>query len=874
MPSTADLLKAALADRYRVERELGHGGMATVYLAHDFRHDRPVALKVLRPELAAVIGAERFLKEIKVTANLQHPHILGLIDSGEVDALLYYVMPFVEGESLREKLTREKNLAIADAVRITTEVGSALDYAHRHHVIHRDIKPENILLHDGQALVADFGIALAVSAAGGTRMTETGLSLGTPHYMSPEQALGEREITARSDVYALGCVLYEMLVGEPPFTGPTAQAVVARVVTELPRSLTAQRHTIPPEVEAAVFQSLEKLPADRFPSAAAFSAALGDPSFRRGGVAPLKPTGPGERPWVRRPALVAAIAVLGIAALGALLLSRGRGPSATRVFRMDVALPSGQRVRDYFPVVLSPDRSYLAYMSDGDALMLKAADEPEGRTLLGVGDPWKPIFSPDGRKLSYLHGTPGDLRVIGLPSGTPQTVVSDSVLFNGGWGESGMLYFTAASGRVMRVGSDGSMESLASPDPRLGERLLINQTPLPGERALIAVVPRGRGESDVVTIDLRSGARNTLGAGDWAYYLPTGHVLLVGGDGSVKAARLDLKRLRLAGPVKEVLPAVAIGDGAPHLSIAQDGTLLYLPARSHDARVVRVGRNGTAAQLDPEWQGDFRHLSLSPDGSRLALTVGGGGQLETWVKVLDHGPFTRVGVDGYVAYRPGWSPDGRSITYISDARGSNSLVTRRADGSGETETLLTVPRGVDEGFWSRDGRWLVVRIGVGGHRDIYALRVGTDSAPVAIVATDDEETCPALSPDGKWLAYVSDASGRREVYVSPFPAAGSARWQVSLDGGNEPVWSHSGRELFFLSRGQLMSVALAPSDRFRASAPEPLFPVGDYWQDGLHPSYAVGADDQSFLFVRREEGPAHRLVMVLNWFDELKAKVP
>src|SRR5436853_3234392 len=210
-------LAAALSDRYIIERELGAGGMATVYLAHDVRHDRKVAVKVLRPELAAVIGADRFLKEIKVTANLQHPHILGLIDSGEVDGLLYYVMPYVEGESLRDRLTHEKQLPIDDAVRITREVANALDYAHRHHVIHRDIKPENILLHEGQALVADFGIALAVSAAGGSRLTETGLSVGTPQYMSPEQAMGDRALDARSDVYSLAAVLYEMLAGEPPY---------------------------------------------------------------------------------------------------------------------------------------------------------------------------------------------------------------------------------------------------------------------------------------------------------------------------------------------------------------------------------------------------------------------------------------------------------------------------------------------------------------------------------------------------------------------------------------------------------------------------------------------------------------------------------
>jgi serine/threonine-protein kinase len=225
-------LNAALEGRYRVERQLGEGGMATVYLAQDLKHERRVALKVLRPELAAVIGAERFLSEIKTPANLQHPHILALFDSGEADSFLYYVMPFIDGETLREKLDREKQLGVAEAVRIARDVGDALDYAHRQGVIHRDIKPSNILLHDGRPVVADFGIALAISAAGGGRMTETGLSLGTPHYMSPEQASADRDLSARSDVYSLGCVLYEMLAGQPPHTGPSAQSILVRILTE------------------------------------------------------------------------------------------------------------------------------------------------------------------------------------------------------------------------------------------------------------------------------------------------------------------------------------------------------------------------------------------------------------------------------------------------------------------------------------------------------------------------------------------------------------------------------------------------------------------------------------------------------------------
>src|SRR4051812_4013230 len=276
MEDTPPRLAEALADRYRLERELGAGGMATVYLAHDLKHDRKVAVKVLRPELAAVIGADRFLAEIKTTAALQHPHILPLFDSGQADGYLFYVMPLIEGESLRDRLNREHQLPVDDSVRLAKEIGSALDYAHRHGVIHRDIKPENILLHDGSALVADFGIALAVSHAGGNRMTETGLSLGTPGYMSPEQATGERGLDARSDVYSLGCLLYEMLAGEPPHTGPTVQAVIAAVVTKEPTRLSERRRSLPANVDAAGHKALAKLPADRFANADAFVRALSE----------------------------------------------------------------------------------------------------------------------------------------------------------------------------------------------------------------------------------------------------------------------------------------------------------------------------------------------------------------------------------------------------------------------------------------------------------------------------------------------------------------------------------------------------------------------------------------------------------------------
>src|SRR5688500_16250146 len=347
MNSPAERLAAALSDRYRIERELGQGGMATVYLATDIRHARQVAIKVLRPELAAVIGADRFLGEIRTTANLNHPHILPLFDSGEADSFLFYVMPYVEGDTLRDRLDHEKQLAIDDAVRIATEVASALDYAHRHGVIHRDIKPANVLFHDGRALVADFGIALAASRAVAGRMTETGMSLGTPQYMSPEQAMGEREITARSDVYSLGAMTYEMLLGEPPHTGPTAQAIVAKVLTADPKPPRSERRSIPENVENAVLTALEKLPADRFASAAQFADAL-SPNGPGAGIITARTravrTGAGRERFrsetIRRSSLIAGVLFLllltGVA--GWMLSAALRRAPATASVRMAFTL--------------------------------------------------------------------------------------------------------------------------------------------------------------------------------------------------------------------------------------------------------------------------------------------------------------------------------------------------------------------------------------------------------------------------------------------------------------------------------------------------------------------------------------------------------
>jgi len=422
-------LGTSLADRYAIERELGAGGMATVYLARDVRHDRHVALKVLRPELAAVLGAARFLAEIKITARLDHPHILTLIDSGEADGFLYYVLPYIRGESLRDRLNREKQLGLEEALTITRQVASALDYAHRQGVVHRDIKPENILLHEGEAMLADFGIALAVKEAGGNRLTETGLSLGTPQYMSPEQATGDRALDARSDLYSLGAVLYEMLAGEPPLTGPTVQAVIAKLLTERPTGLRVVRDTVPVAVEAAVSKALAKVPADRYASAEDFVRALD--------AAGEEPRAGGRR--LAYAAAIGAVALLGLVGIagGYLLVHRHRGPAATLGDRRQLTF-SGNVISP----AISSDGKQLAYFSRSCSgatctYALEVQDvggTTSARILSGATAVYGLEWSPDRRNLiaqMTIHGRWGNYLVSALGS-PPRYLTSGAATFFAG----------------------------------------------------------------------------------------------------------------------------------------------------------------------------------------------------------------------------------------------------------------------------------------------------------------------------------------------------------------------------------------------------------------------------------------------------------
>ena len=889
--SPTDRLSQALSDRYRIERELGQGGMATVYLAHDVRHDRNVALKVLRPELAAIVGADRFLQEIKTTANLQHPHILPLHDSGEADGTVFYVMPHVEGESLRDRLNRERQLPVDEAMRIAREVADALDYAHRHGVIHRDIKPENILLHDGRALVADFGIALAVSRSdGGTRMTETGMSLGTPHYMSPEQAMGEREITAKSDVYALGCVLYEMLVGEPPFAGPTAQAIIARVLTEEPRSLTLQRRTIPPHVEAAVQKALAKLPADRFQTAAQFSEALVNPAFGATAASAVS-AGRSAVPPFRRSAVtaVSAVTVVLFAVLAAWGWLRARAASRQPTTWQYVSLgDSVTLVTDYPAMALSPDGAMLVFKDNrqNGRLWIKQRSELEPTPIPGTERAQNPTFSPDGEWIAFVAD--GRLKKVRPSGGATVTLADSAAVGYGGaaWLDDGtIVYATGSLAGLRRVSAAGGSPTIALSDTNLSGGGIGMPVPLPGARGvLFQLCSSGCVTMAVHVLDLRTGVQKPLlDDVPQAWYLPNGRLLYVRRDGVAVAAPFDLERLEITGEAVPVLEGVDVRAlaGFALLTWSPSGSVVYVrgAGASSDYGVVRVDRAGVMSPIDTSWYGEFNSMSLSRDGRRLAVGIGAGGGLNIWIKQLDRGPTTRL-TFGNRDRRPAWSPDGRLVAFIRDSANTSAVFARLADGSGPDRLVARLDRLVQEVAWSPDGNWVVVRTDntMSGAGDLVGVRTTGDSTPVPLVASDFTELHPAVSPDGRWLAYASNESGGNEVYVRPFPDTQAARWQVSNGGGALPVWSPTGRELFYLDAdNRLVAAQLQAGPTFAVAGLAPLLDASGFALDAFHQSYDVGPDGRTFVFLspRRLAGDTRgvRIVWVDNWFRDVEARV-
>ena len=891
MSDVSDRLNSALEGRYRIEREQGEGGMATVYLADDLRHERKVAVKVLRPDLAAVVGAERFLAEIKTTANLQHPHILPLFDSGEAGGFLFYVMPYVAGETLRDRLDREKQLPVDESIGIVNAVAHALDYAHRHGVIHRDIKPANILLHDGQPVVSDFGIALAVGAAGGNRLTETGLSVGTPYYMSPEQATGDQQVGPASDTYALACVLYEMLTGDPPYMGSTAQAVLGQIIAGDPVSATKKRRSIPAHVDAAIRRALEKLPADRFTSAQDFAKALADGGFRHGEAGPAGPgTAGAARRW-RRVALASGMLAAAASALAVWALARPGSPLP--VSRYGIALPADRPLAQgtaMTRLALAPGGERWVYQGTDSLgarrLYLRPRDRLDATAIPGSERAGNASFSPDGSRLAFVSTLSGvrRLMVTTLGGGSPLPV-EDSLVDNGGvsWGHDGYIYYDGhleGDGLARVPEGGGTPEPVTMPRADEGELWHFQPRALPNGAGVLFVVSRGSAY-DVAVVDLSTGEHRVLVPGALApRFSPTGHLLYVTEQGALVAAPFDPDGLTLAGDPVALFDGVQdFGLGRVDLELSLDGTLMYVSGGSGGLwEMVWVDREGVATEVDPSWApGNYSQPALSPDGRQLALTVTSTEVDQLWIKPVDGGPPRRLTFEGTNSF-PTWSPDGRSVVFRSIRGGQPpSILGRPADGSAPALPLLVSERGgatmVD---YSADGQWLLY-VDRGDLRALPLDAAGRPRGePVALTSTPATELVPALSPDGRWLAYRSDEGGQDEVFVCPFPAC-DVKYLVSTErGGAYPVWSHSGRELFYRSAdGPLMAVEILPGETFTPGRVTALFDASGLRVGGNVGTYDVSGDDRRFVFARRAGGSAtDELVVIENFFEILRERVP
>jgi serine/threonine-protein kinase len=863
--------------------------MATVYLARDIRHQRPVALKVLSPELGAVLGLDRFLAEIRVTATLQHPNLLPLFDSGEFNGQPFYVMPYVDGESLRQRLDRERQLPVDEAIRIAVAVAGALEYAHAHGVIHRDLKPENILLQSGQPMVADFGIALAVSRAGGARVTQTGLSLGTPQYMSPEQAAGDKAVDGRTDIYSLAAVTYEMLTGEPPHSGATIQAVIARILNERPRGVRTVRPSVPEYAAVAIERALEKLPADRWASPREFADAL------QGRTVALPPpthldasarTAPSWRRSARASAHdpivlgALALAVIG-AAFGVWASTRTVVDDSGIAVRFTIA--PGAPFATGSQIAISPDGRLITYIVTGElgysGLVVREVGQLNARVIPGTDAALEPFFSPDGTWIGFVTAGGRALRKVRVGGG-PIVTICDASNIQGAWWASPDTIIASVRDSLMIVSAmTGKLQPIAGAMAE-GEGARRNPRVLDDGKTILYQSWRGTfATSKIGVTSLSTGKTQILDiAGASPVAVVDGRLIYGSSTRALMAVPFDVSRGRVSGPALPVIDQVEVTfNGLVRAAVSRSGSLIY-DSGAGVSQVVLADTLGHVRVLVQEPR-NYASPRLSPDGKRLALTIAStiGTRGDIWIYDIASATLTKLTSDGELNNRPEWSPDGKRVIYVSNRGGRAALWQQNADLSGAAELIQAAPELINGGVVSPDGRALVYWQSTPGIRtrtsDIFyrALAGDTTSKPVA-ATTSAAETSPWFSPDGKWVAYTSNQDGMFQVYVQPFPPSG-VRYQVTTAGGMAPIWSRDGSRIFYVWNSRLNAATVRTSPTFAVLTRTAVLEGNYLLNMPPHANYGVSSDGKSFVLLR-PVGQSNEIVVVHGWKYELRERTP
>ena len=878
---------------YEVISLIGSGGMGEVYRAHDTRLNRDVALKVL-PEIFARDSERmaRFEREAKLLAALNHPNIAaiyGLEESGPIRAL---VMELVEGPTLAERIASGP-VPVDETLPLARQVADAVEYAHEKNVMHRDLKPANIkVTAEGVVKVLDFGLAKALadeptaedignSPTLSMAATRQGVILGTAAYMSPEQARG-KTVDKRTDIWAFGCILYEMLTGKQAFHGEDVTVILAAVVMKEP-ALDALPANTPPAIQTLLRRCLRKERRERLPDAGSarieIQEVLNAPATAEA-VAAAPGTGV---PALRRRSLVLSLGALmlgaAIAGLGAWTL-KPAPPVPRPISRFDYNFPQGHQFRATGRAVmaLSPDGSRFVY-NTGQGLYLRSMDQLEARLIPGTEAALtNPFFSPDGQWVGYYQD--GQLKKIAISGGAPVPLGPASNPFGVSWGPDNTILFSQPEG-IRRVSANGGTPELII-KAEAGERFDSPQS-LPGGNWILFTVGTSANDWDEARIVVQSlgtkERRDVWRGGSDARYVPTEHIVYALDD-NLFAIPFDLDTLTVTGGPVPLVEGVFKADAtaSANYGISDGGSLVYVSGSggAGPRTIVWVDRQGReeAIKVPPR---TYAYARLSPDGSRVALDIRDQ-ENDIWTWDLARETLARLTFDPGINRVPVWTRDGKRVAFSAQRGGAENIYWQAADGSGAPEPLTEIPNvSIGPQAFSPDGTQLLFQETSAPH-NISLIKLDGERKPELLLQTSFDEANPDISPDGRWLAYESNESGRYEVYVRPFPKVNDGRWQISTGGGTRPLWSPSGRELFYyLAPGTLMAVRVEAGTTFAAGAPAVVF-QGPYVTSVTGRQYSVSPDGRRFLMIKNAatagNAPPPKITVVLNWVEELKRRVP